>query len=146
MIDGESVDFLFSMDSLVHCDLETMKAYIPEMLRVLSPRGRAFIHHSNFGASEVAKSFVGKRTPFWRAPDVSGQIIKELIEENKGQLLSQELTNWRQDNWLNDCFSIFCKKNEGISKTPVVVENWEFDRSVQTIRNIQKMYTPDYAQ
>ena len=42
-----SVDFLFTYDSLVHAELDVMKAYLAEFRRTLKPGGFAFVHHSN---------------------------------------------------------------------------------------------------
>ena len=50
-IADDSVDFVFSFDSLVHADMHIIQAYISEIRRVLRSGGAAVIHHSNLGAS-----------------------------------------------------------------------------------------------
>src|SRR6185312_956823 len=45
----ESVDFAFSFDSLVHADLEVIRAYLAGLAKKLTPNGIAFLHHSNIG-------------------------------------------------------------------------------------------------
>ena len=45
-----SVDFVFSMDSLIHADEIALKAYIMEIHRILTKDGVAFLHHSNLGS------------------------------------------------------------------------------------------------
>jgi SAM-dependent methyltransferase len=49
MVVEESVDFAFSFDSLVHADLDVLRAYLAELSKRLSPDGVAFLHHSNIG-------------------------------------------------------------------------------------------------
>ena len=47
-VENESIDFLFSFDSLVHADLDVLDAYIQESARVLHrTEGLGFIHHAN---------------------------------------------------------------------------------------------------
>jgi len=41
-----SVDFIWSFDSFVHMDPTVIQAYFGEMSRVLSPSGKAVIHHA----------------------------------------------------------------------------------------------------
>ena len=50
MVPDESVNFAFSFDSLVHADLDVLRAYLVELRNKLSPDGVAFLHHSNIGA------------------------------------------------------------------------------------------------
>lgn len=45
----ESVDLVFSFDSLVHVELDVLSAYLREVRRTLRPGGVAFLHHSNLG-------------------------------------------------------------------------------------------------
>ena len=49
MLDEESIDFAFSFDSLVHADLEVLRAYLMEFQQEAIPRRVAFLHHSNIG-------------------------------------------------------------------------------------------------
>lgn len=42
----ESVDFVWSYDSFVHMEADTIAAYLGEFSRVLRPGGRAVIHHA----------------------------------------------------------------------------------------------------
>jgi hypothetical protein len=49
MIAEESVDFVYSFDSLVHADAGVLEGYLSQFPRILSETGVAFIHHSNLG-------------------------------------------------------------------------------------------------
>ena len=141
LIDDQSIDLVFSMDSLVHCDFDTIKSYVSEILRVLSPDGKAFIHHSNLGASPEAHKYEGKRTPFWRTADVSSEIVQGLIKENSGHVISQETVNWNHHDSQIDCFTAFGRGDQG-TIVPIIIENSEFSHSTDIIRNIQPAYTP----
>ena len=58
MIDDESVDFIFSFDSLVHVEDEVIQKYIYQFSRILTKDGVGFIHHSNLGEYTKYFSFV----------------------------------------------------------------------------------------
>ena len=50
MIEDESIDFVFSFDSLVHVELDVLEAYLAQLGAKLRPGGAGFIHHSNAGS------------------------------------------------------------------------------------------------
>jgi hypothetical protein len=45
-----SIDFAFSFDSLVHVEADALASYVAGLARVLTEKGVAFLHHSNYGA------------------------------------------------------------------------------------------------
>lgn len=47
MIENGEIDFVFSFDSLVHCERDIIEGYLEEIERILKPDGVAFLHHSN---------------------------------------------------------------------------------------------------
>jgi len=49
MIDDNSIDFIFSFDSLVHVEEDVIEAYLNQLGRKLTRNGVGFIHHSNAG-------------------------------------------------------------------------------------------------
>jgi SAM-dependent methyltransferase len=57
MVKDHSIDFVFSFDSLVHVEAETIDAYLAEFARVLADDGVGFLHHSNLGAHLKALRF-----------------------------------------------------------------------------------------
>ncbi|HEY6130967.1 MAG TPA: class I SAM-dependent methyltransferase [Halioglobus sp.] len=135
----QSVDFVFSMDSLVHVDWPTLKSYLAETLRVLNPGGRAFIHHSNAAA---APGFfeLPELLQNWRAPDVSAEIVRGEVSRLGGGVRGQELINWGgSGDQLIDCFST-------IQKMPcetTIVENPLFMRERASIRLVAGLYAPE---
>lgn len=52
MISDNSIDFVFSWDSLVHADKNVIQNYIYELSNKMNSNATGFIHHSNFGANK----------------------------------------------------------------------------------------------
>jgi ubiquinone/menaquinone biosynthesis C-methylase UbiE len=50
MVEDESLDFVFSFDSLVHAEAAVLRGYLAQLGRKLKPGGTGFIHHSNLAA------------------------------------------------------------------------------------------------
>jgi Methyltransferase domain len=88
MVPDQSIDFVFSYDSLVHADTEVLSAYLSEVARVLTPTGAAFLHHSNLSEYAELLTAVSKYQLLgqmavklgwldgylhWRDPHVSGR-------------------------------------------------------------------------
>jgi len=48
-LEKNSVDFVFSFDSLVHAESEVIESYLKQLAKILKPNGVDFIHHSNLG-------------------------------------------------------------------------------------------------
>jgi len=128
-IKENSIDFIFSMDSLVHVGLDGMESYIKECARVLSSNGYAFIHHSNMN------KHINEPNPNGRAPNVDYEIIKQLIQQNNCYTHTQETLTWLQ-NITNDCFTIFGKQH----KQYKFWENTFFNFEIQNSLNISTNY------
>jgi SAM-dependent methyltransferase len=124
-VEDESVDFAFSFESLVHCDLGVLAAYGTELSRVLKPGGVAFLHHSNLGQhsralrsshglGRLARSSEKLSTRLksaqligwdhWRAPDVTADRTAEVFTAAGLRCLGQEVVNWGS-RWTIDCFT-----------------------------------------
>jgi SAM-dependent methyltransferase len=140
MIDDESVDFVFSLDSLVHAEFDVLNGYISQLPRILRPGGAAFLHHSNFGAHRTSAfgrliestPVVRRVTPLrnlfgvkpnhhWRARTVSAELVRDFVTRSGLYCSKQELITWGVD-FLNDCFTTITKEP---SKTEVI-ENYRF--------------------
>ena len=126
-----SVDFLFSFDSLVHANLEVMQAYAPEILRVLSPNGAAFIHHSNW--LEVGDEV---ENPHGRGSDMSAELFAEAIKDAGGHVYIQEKINWGLPG-CSDCLTLFGWKN----KEPTFIRNEDFMLEGNNICKYQSPYS-----
>lgn len=98
-----SVDLVFSFDSLVHAELDTLEAYLREIRRCLTRDGVAFLHHSNFG--EVLDQRPGSWNYHWRAESVSAARVAALCSDLQMVCRSQEILTWGEvDNC--DCLSV----------------------------------------
>ncbi len=67
-----SIDFVFSWNSLVHCDHDVMQSYTRELGRVMRPGAFGLIHHSDFHS--VVDPTTGKalfENFHWRGADMS---------------------------------------------------------------------------
>jgi SAM-dependent methyltransferase len=143
-IAGESIDFVFSFDSLVHPDRDVIEAYLRELTSKLKVGGKGFFHHSNLGT--YANSPREHLPPFlrkllrklkildWehhRNPSMSAELFRNLCAANGLHCLSQELVNWRGRR-LIDCFSLF---ERGDSKAATkIVRNPRFMREAAAIQ------------
>jgi SAM-dependent methyltransferase len=132
-IPANSIDFAFSADSLVHVDEEVIRSYLHELLRVLSPEGVAFLHHSNF-----ADTPEGTRNPHWRDSSTSAARVREHCRHIGLFCLSQELLNWGQDE-LNDCFSLIGKSALWETR---IVHNQGFSTEMAHARALTSLYHP----
>jgi SAM-dependent methyltransferase len=96
-VENESIDFLFSFDSLVHADLDVLDAYIQESARILHrTEGLGFIHHANMPG-----------TRHWRGTATANSVLASCQKANL-YCYVQELTPWvHEQNGPLDCFTFF---------------------------------------
>jgi hypothetical protein len=127
-IQNKSCDFVFSFDSLVHADLEILQSYIYEIIRVLSPDGVAFIHHSNLLAFNGS---IGQ--PDARSLTVSADNVAGAIELAGGSVLLQEVINWGGDH-MHDCLTLFGRHRA--NSKPVRIKNPHFIDEAFIIRDL----------
>ena len=135
-----SIDLIFSFDSLVHAEHDVMTSYIPQVLRKLSPKGAAFLHHSNLFAYGGT---IG--VPHGRAVSVSAEIVADLIHRNDGTVLVQEIVNWGCKQMI-DCLTLFARRNGYPSIGPVRLNNPHFMAEAVHIRNFQSPYSAIFAE
>ena len=133
---GDStIDLVFSFDSLVHVERNSLDRYIEEIARVLKPGGMAFLHHSNtaYYKGSTRHLFLYKfgkylqkrklrKKPFinyhWRADTVSHLTVQETCERFRLNVLSQEIFAWPPNpaGFHCDCISVIGKGVEGKNK------------------------------
>jgi ubiquinone/menaquinone biosynthesis C-methylase UbiE len=85
-VPDESIDFLWSYDSFVHMDKDTIASYLREAQRVLKPGGKAIIHHAG-----RRNAFLWLR--FIRHAKRPGEVLYKLI--SMGKLIDGD--GWRSD-------------------------------------------------
>jgi ubiquinone/menaquinone biosynthesis C-methylase UbiE len=132
-----SIDFVFSFDSLVHVEADTLDGYLSQFRRIMRPGAVAFLHHSNFGAHvkgpylskltglpvvrQIAhRSGLVKHNHHWRAETVSAGTVRALCEKHGLQCVRQEIIVWGGDV-LNDCLSTIVPAGSTASQCEVVV-------------------------
>jgi SAM-dependent methyltransferase len=112
MVEGGSIDFAFSFDSLVHADGQVIESYVRELARVLKPGGVAFIHHSN--VEDVSWPLLMRlkhmllRKPIecgWRTASMGAARMRSAAQATGMSCLQQELISWPLSTKLIDCMS-----------------------------------------
>ena len=135
MVGDSSIDFAFSLDSLVHVEAPQIRRYLFELARTLKPGGAAFLHHSNLGAYREGDGPVPAyvRERHWRAQSMSAALFRRYCREAGLRCVSQEIVNWigrdaEVDRHrlpgphipLTDCFSL-CVRAAGPATTHVAI-------------------------
>jgi hypothetical protein len=141
MIADQSIDLIFSFDSLVHAESDIIAGYIAEFSRVLSADGVAFVHHSNMGAYET-----GTFDPdniHWRATSVSAALLEQLAERVGLSCISQETIAWGNETLLNDCVSVITRAGSRWDRENVITENFAFTSTEITMaQRFSTQYPP----
>lgn len=134
----ETIDFVFSFDSLVHADLATLTGYLRELERVLAPSGTAVIHHSNL--AEIITQGNAPSNSHMRARDVSAALVATTTEQFATlECSNQELISWDNSSLLLDCFSTFRRQRQP-SRTVRVRETPEFFARARELAELTAWY------
>lgn len=140
MISDQSIDFIFSWDSLVHADASVMEAYIRQFPRILKPGGFGFIHHSNLG--EHRSRITGKlkyENVHFRDATMDSSLFLKYSNESGLNCILQEKINWRA-GFLNDCLSLITLKNNAFRKHTRVIENYHFMEEAKIAKYLSDTY------
>ncbi len=158
----ESIDFVFSFDSLVHVEADTLAGYLAEFARVLTAEGVGFLHHSNYGTYQrsvhalapfqetldrlpaLARAGLQRtgayRGAHWRAPSVSAPRFVELCQEAGLRCVGQELINWEGGVLLLDCISVVTRPGSRWDRPNKVVKNRLFRTEARAVRRADAVY------
>ncbi len=134
-VEDDSVDLVFSFNSLVHVGLDVFEHYVPQIVRKLRRGGFAFIHHSNLGAFGNAFG-----SPHSRDGSVSRENVERLIAKNGGKVVIQEVINWVNNVLPQDCLTLFAKDADG-KVDPVHLYNLRFAEEAVVVREFQAFYS-----
>ena len=115
MVDEDTIDLVFSFNSLVHAEREVLEAYIPQVLKKLRKRGTAFFHHSNMKA--LSGLNVGDR-----AKSVDASVVYDIVRRAGGSTMRQEVIRWDSFAEL-DCLTLFGRGADYPDVQRVVVNN-----------------------
>ena len=130
MVPDNSVDFVFSFDSLVHAEPSVMKAYISQLPRILTRTGVAFLHHSNYGRYHTYQKVRGIRIVGGalarfgilelihanRDRNMTAEKLVLFAEEHDLKCINQELINWETRRVLNDCVSVIVRSTSPLAR------------------------------
>lgn len=135
LIPDNSVNFIFSFDSLVHADNNTLQKYIKQFRRIMTENSVAFIHHSN------AKNFPKANPCHRRDTTVSVETILESCSKAELQCITQEVFAWGEpESILSDCLSIIVKPNSKFSTGYMYLENPNLAREAVIIKTVAPLY------
>jgi ubiquinone/menaquinone biosynthesis C-methylase UbiE len=161
MLGHESVDFMFSFDSLVHAEADVIGRYLGELARVLAPNGIAWLHHSNLGefrseirrmrhAEAVARrvtvlqSALQKRGligwPHWRAESMTAARFVEMTFDAGLSCVGQEVVNWGGSR-LIDCISLVARPGSVWDRPLEVRRNPNFMDEGASAQSIAAVFT-----
>lgn len=157
MISDQSIDFVFSYDSLVHADKEVLEAYLSQLPRILKPDGAAFIHHSNFGEYSQRLARLRKiqtlETMFeklnfiepshMRDPHVTAEVVEQLAKNYELLCISQEIVPWGTRRMHLDCFSTIVMRDSFYTRKNLVFRNGQFMQEAGNLARLSKLYTTE---
>jgi ubiquinone/menaquinone biosynthesis C-methylase UbiE len=146
MVADQSVDFVFSFDSLVHVEADVIDSYLREFSRILRPDGVAFIHHSNVGIyrrtaqwrdalADLIEPFPDPREALacsgvkaWhksRGRSMTAQRFAAMADEVGLACPGQEVIGWTSP-LLIDCISIVTRRGSRWDRPPALSRNRYF--------------------
>lgn len=143
-----SVDFIFSFFSLIHADIPTMRSYLEEFARVLTPTGSGFIHHSNLAEHQSYFRRIARLPrrlrewlfkmglidlPQWREPTVSAEIVARLAQESGLFAVTQEAVNFGSHRTI-DAFTSFVRADIAPPKSTQIWDHPGFMHEAMRIR------------
>lgn len=138
MVADASVDFAFSLDSLVHVEQDVLDSYLAELARVLAPEGVAFVHHSNMGAYDIAPG----TAPHWRGATASAVLVEAAARSLGLACTAQERLQWGKNHeYLNDCFTVVCRAGSDRERPNVVRDTYEMTiREGELATRLEQLY------
>jgi 2-polyprenyl-3-methyl-5-hydroxy-6-metoxy-1,4-benzoquinol methylase len=156
MIPDQSLDFVFSFDSLVHVEAEAMKPYLDQISRKLKEGGGGFIHHSNLGQHPnlvrlikwsqrlglYNRLAVLRNQEHWRASSMTAELFRIFSAASGLWCQRQELVNWIGTPFLIDCLSTF-RKGVRNPEQCIVVGNRDFASEAKHVCRLSKIYIYD---
>ena len=143
MLEDNSLDFVFSWDSLVHAECDVLFSYIKYLSAKLKPGGFGFIHHSNMGSFKDPET--GKLTienAHWRATSMTAELFLQYCKDVGLKCISQEIINWGEGG-LTDCFSLFTRESVKTERETVIFENMDFMKEAYRMKKISELYNPE---
>ena len=144
MIPDDSIDFVFSFDSLVHAEADVIEAYLRQLASKMKPDAVGFIHHSNLGVYSKPLAALQRdaaaaidpvidvalrrlvQLPHNRAPTVTAASFEQACSRTGLACIAQECINWEDYGVLLDCLSTFTPNGSRWARPNRVVGNMRF--------------------
>jgi ubiquinone/menaquinone biosynthesis C-methylase UbiE len=157
MIPDDSINFVFSFDSLVHANETVIDAYLSQFARILKKDGVCFIHHSNLGEYHtllsrfrrvpklegiLARAGVLEKSLGWRDPKVDAKKVASFAERHGLRCVSQELVPWNTKRLYIDCMSTIVRKDSPIAWKNRVLRNATFMQEANNLLRLSSLYSP----
>jgi 2-polyprenyl-3-methyl-5-hydroxy-6-metoxy-1,4-benzoquinol methylase len=154
MVDAHSVDLVFSFDSLVHVEMDIIRAYLSQLGTILSSQGAAFLHHSNLGAciryferldriprgrGLLARLQLVDGGDQKRAKTVTADAFKRAAEDAGLRVVTQEIINWRSRRPI-DCISVITRPGSKWDRGFRRDINMQFDAEAAYLRRLSALY------
>jgi ubiquinone/menaquinone biosynthesis C-methylase UbiE len=140
-VDDNSIDFVFSFDSMVHCETDVLQSYLSELAKKLKVGGKGFIHHSNMG-EYLVNGELTVPNKHWRGKSMTLSHFREFCANSGLKCVSQEKVTWGQVEF-NDGFSFFARldtSDPNFSTPTLVVENSNFLIEITNAKTIYRLY------
>ena len=140
-VEDHSLDFIFSINSLVHSDAETLQGLLKEIARVLRKGGCGFFHHSN--AEIYTRNGGVKQAELAEFRDVttSAILFSEWANSAGLQCIRQENINWGTAALLSDTFSIVCHRQAFPKSSFDSINNTGFWKEIQYQKKLHDHYS-----
>jgi 2-polyprenyl-3-methyl-5-hydroxy-6-metoxy-1,4-benzoquinol methylase len=143
MVADDSIDLVFSFDSLVHVEADVIVAYLEETARTLRQDGVAFIHHSNIGeyvdrSSGQLPADIGHA--HGRALSVSAETVRDACQTTGLCCVSQEMINWGGGKELIDAITVVARPHSRWAGQTVTLRNSDFNNEVRYVRGLSQLY------
>lgn len=114
MLEDNSIDFVFSVHSLVHAEHDVMQSYVHQLGRIMKPGAVGFIHHSNLGEYAGTMDSWEPGEDHWRGKDMTGEKFRRDCADAGLVCIYQEIIPWggKNDKFI-DAYSLFARPRPG---------------------------------
>lgn len=152
MIADGTIDLAFSFDSLVHAEIDILRAYLTQLGAKLHPDGAAFLHHSNLAAHRPIVDLTHRlpariRAPLirrgwlvdlsaWRARSVGAELVAEACERAGLACVSQETIRWERGRMTTDALTLVTRPGSRWDRKLRRDANHDFQREADRIKRL----------
>lgn len=151
-LEDESIDFVFSWETLVYAEQDAIEGYLSGLSRKMKPNGWGFLHHSNLAAysgyfdltiklPKVVRDFFKRKNLLdydqWRARSVNAESFARCAKSKGFQVCTQEVIPWGGRR-LIDCLTTLTR--EPWDDRPKIRENPNFHKRAYDIQKLSWLY------